>query len=254
MKPMSTRAQAALFDGILFLLLVMFSVSMVYAYLTVYGNAQEKTLRSSHELNYMQSVVKALYTIDVSTLNNVTQWEVKPTETINPAYADLDCTKTESYKGQFSVAELLKKDLNDFSGVAGANATCGGPSYLDDKFGGSSSASDAPGTTALRCALKEIMKPLTFAGMEYLAEVYDQCDFRVKVFLQGGVDNVTISNRPLSAIPTVIDCETASTTFNDVFSVSAPFRIRADITDISGGIDPKTFRYTLRICVWRKPS
>lgn len=238
------KGQAALFDGILFLLLVMFSVGMVYSYLSTYGVAHERTLRASHEVNYMQSIVKALYSVDASTLKNVPKWEANPA-VVNPAYADLDCNKTAPYVGRFSVAELLKKDLSDFSGSADADSTCGGPSYLDDKFG----SSDAPGTTALRCALKEFMKPFTFAGMDYLAEVHTECPGkRVPVMRKEGGAETLISSRSYNATPAIRTCDEASAAFSETFAVRAPFRIRVDLS--SG---PKTFTYTLTVCTWRKP-
>jgi hypothetical protein len=253
---MRNRAQAALFDGILFLLLVMFSVSMIYAYLTTYGVAQERTLRSSHEINYMQTIVKSLYAVDVSALKNVPQWEVSPDEVVNPAYADLNCSVLEGYPGRLSVAELLKKDLSDYSGTAcGDDPACTARSKLDDSFGGAA----APGTTALRCALKEFMKPFTFAGIQYLAEVYTPfAGQRVPVFPQGGSgpDRVAVSNRPLSAEPRVQTCDDAANAFNETLAVRAPFRIRVDIdkSSVPGvvAITPTTYTYTLRFCTWRR--
>lgn len=244
------KGQAALFDGILFLVIVMFSVSMLYAFLTSYGTAQERTLRSSHELNFLQTVVKAIYSVDVSTLGGVPKWEGSPSEVINPAYADLDCNKTKEFKGRFSIAELLKKDLSDFSGTnCGGDQACQSLSKLDDKFG----TSDAPGTTALRCALKEYMKPFTYAGMEYMMEVYTQDGpLRVPIMPKDGtgVDMAAISNHPPGAEPKIQSCDDAAQVYSDLLAVRTPFRIRGDIGVLG---TPKTYTYTLRLCVWRKP-
>jgi len=238
------RAQAALFDGILFLLLVTFSVSMMYAYLTSYGVAQERTLRSSHEINFMQELVKTIYSVDVSTLKGVPKWEADSKEKLNPAYADLNCSKLTPYEGRISVAELLKKDLSDFSGSAcGEDTNCQSKSLLDDKFG----ESDAPGATALRCALKEFMKPFTFSGMEYLAEVENEFAHRVTARNSTGQE-IVMGNTKIAS------CEEAANLYNDLLAVRAPFRIRVDI---NSGLPlyqntPKTFTYTLRVCTWRK--
>lgn len=145
------RGQAAIFDGIMFLLLVSFSVAMMFSFLSDYGNAQSRMLRSSHSLNYVQGIGKTLYSLDVSTLANT------ELPAVSGAPAPLQCMELEKFSSN-SVADLLKRDVSD--------------GRFDNKFGESTGA-NAPGRLALRCALFELMKPVVQSGFDYNAEILD---------------------------------------------------------------------------------
>ncbi len=64
------RSQAALFDGIMFLLFTSVSMVMVFAFLGNYGVAEDQTLRSAYQLAYMDSVGKSLYHIHANALSD----------------------------------------------------------------------------------------------------------------------------------------------------------------------------------------
>ncbi|MFH0971247.1 MAG: hypothetical protein V1835_01640 [Candidatus Micrarchaeota archaeon] len=165
------RAQASFFDGIMFMLIVVFSVSLVFVNLNTYAVAQDKVMRTAYLSNYLQSVAKVAYFLDVSTLKDVRGYcaDAEFSKGAGSFYCreangvnlgtkyNMDCDSLKEYKGHISVADLVKKDIDpsDDSG------------YFDDKFGDSRQM----GRTALRCAMKEIMKPFSFSGYRYITEV-----------------------------------------------------------------------------------
>ena len=67
---MGKRGQASLFDGITFLLLATLASTLMFVQSNSYGVEESKVLRSAYVLNYMQSVVKAMYYLDASTLQD----------------------------------------------------------------------------------------------------------------------------------------------------------------------------------------
>ncbi|MFH1107393.1 MAG: hypothetical protein V1787_05870 [Candidatus Micrarchaeota archaeon] len=173
------RSQAVFFDGILFLLVVIFSISMVFVALNAYTNSQDRTLSSAYVMNYQQSVTKALYYVDVASMAlkpgvSNSQGGGVPVKDYchdlsggdNAKYYcknsagtafEFVCSKLAPYPMLTTVMDLVKKDVSDPEGVR----------MLNDKFGNA----DQHGKTALRCAMKEFMKPFTFSGYHYLAEI-----------------------------------------------------------------------------------
>ncbi len=137
------RGQAAIFDGVAFLLLAAFSASMVFVFLSSYGQSQERTIGSAHVLNFMLDAFKAVYSVEANTLQNV----VLPGES-----APNTCRDLKEWNG-VSVAEVLKKDLRD-----------GG---LNNSYG----LANMPGLTALRCAAHSALKEFSDAGYSYYVEV-----------------------------------------------------------------------------------
>ncbi|MFH1246752.1 MAG: hypothetical protein V1644_00065 [Candidatus Micrarchaeota archaeon] len=154
------KAQAAIFDGIMFLLLVSFSVAMMFSFLSDYGQSQSKILRSSHSLNYVQGIGKVLYSLDVSTLSNTMLPSTSPDVNV-----PLQCSGLEKFRSN-TVADLLKRDVSD--------------GKFDNKFntGEEIATANAPGKLALRCALYELMKPVVQSGFDYNAEILDGSNFR----------------------------------------------------------------------------
>lgn len=181
------RGQASFFDGILFLLVVVFSVSLVFVTLNAYTAAQDKALRSAYLVNYLQSAAKSLYYLDVTTLKDIPNYCQDPGlgEGTKKPFCDgiadpfpMNCLGTpenprlEAYPNQVTVADLLKKDVSSTKGGltgSGEDATFskGSGTFLDDYYG----QSQQFGRTALRCAMKELMKPFTFSAYHYVAEV-----------------------------------------------------------------------------------
>ncbi|MBI5226300.1 hypothetical protein HY994_03610 [Candidatus Micrarchaeota archaeon] len=159
------RGQAAIFDGITLLLLASISSALIFSFVSGYGVQQDRVLRSAYILNYMQSVVKASYYVDASTLSKVDNREYGldsrgiPRVNQLEIYQDLkdDCQKLSKYSGSFSVSELLKRDLAEKKPL------------LDDKFDGT----NALGITAYKCAIKELMKPFWYSGFYYGFDVID---------------------------------------------------------------------------------
>ena len=164
------RAQASFFDGIMFMLLVLFSISLVFISFNNYSIAQDKVLRTAYLSNYLQSSAKALYYIDAASLSEVKSYCNDPELSApNPGRPgiyyckgqySMDCLGLNKYKGRISVADLMKKDLDP----SDTNAAVPG---FDDKYG----KSEQMGLTALRCAMKEILKPFTYSGYKYISEV-----------------------------------------------------------------------------------
>ncbi|MFH1442561.1 MAG: hypothetical protein ABIG96_00855 [Candidatus Micrarchaeota archaeon] len=258
---MNLKAQASFFDGIMFMLLVIFSISLIFISFNSYSVAQDKVLRTAYLSNYLQSTAKALYYIDASSLSEVKSYcndrelsaapGVIGTYYCKPQYA-LDCSGLGRYKGQISVADLVKKDLDpsDTGGVRGA---------FDDKFG----SSDQMGRTALRCAMKEIMKPFTFSGYRYLTEVAEAITAgdnviyaKDKKYSSDFMFSPRFANLPAVA-QDEFDCGSvsgeASIASDQLLVIRTPFRILTKKSINIGGTDAGTFEsknYVLRTCLW----
>ena len=151
---MKSRAQAAVIDGIMFLLVVVTSVTLVYSFYGNYGQAQDKTAYSAFVMNFMQATVKTLYYLDASTLSKVDAYSLQS------GLNGPDCGQLQKYPG-ISVMELLKKDSTPVP-LTGVNGDGNDIADLDNKFG----KADAPGKLAMRCAMKELMKPFEFANFK----------------------------------------------------------------------------------------
>ncbi|MBI3587594.1 hypothetical protein HY095_00170 [Candidatus Micrarchaeota archaeon] len=184
--------------------------------------------------------------------------------------------------GISSVADLLKKDLGDKGGgldiIQGEPFTIPHPDgsrqtehrpnvCFDDKFGhptpvafpqncishGSDPSLKArwdavptvPGKTALRCAMKELMKPFEQAGYKYFVDVLDNSANPVyqQLVSEGGY---RITNHWQADAEGWIDCQDAINKglTDRLTSVAIPFRV-TDSTTLSS-LDS----YQLRICIW----
>lgn len=194
---------------------------MVYSAISSYGVAQESIMVSSYRLEYIQSVVKAIYHIDSNSLYDVAgknSSEVYfndsdycnsagPSNSAGPKcssktgvgepYFDLanspvlNCTLLENYPHQ-TVAQLIKRDLEDISGASqfllnaennicldnymGINPSCPGnqaqtPTNQQSSQNSNSNLPLVPGKLALRCALFELMKPFHSEGVRYFADI-----------------------------------------------------------------------------------
>ncbi len=154
------KAQASIVDAIAFMTLVGVSVSLVFVMVSNYGESQDKLLRSSYTLNYIQSVIKELYNLDVSTLSQVTEESVSEEITRNGEVkvGPSNCKDLNQFHGRISVMDLIKFDVSEYKP---------GTYPFNDTFG----SVKKMGVTALHCALRELMKPFTIAGYHYLAEV-----------------------------------------------------------------------------------
>ncbi len=186
-----SRAQAAIFDGILFLLIASVSVAMMFVFVNQYGVEQDNAIRSSHMLNYVESAVKEIYYLRVDTLARVTDDGYSThapgvlTGASRNAYKDpthayykLDdaafgCPLLAKYSGPITVADLMKRDLGDGQFDNRQSSAHIDPVTGELPAGGATPPPSAlqPGLLAFRCALKEIMKPFTTGGFRYYAEV-----------------------------------------------------------------------------------
>jgi len=249
------RAQAAIFDGINLLLLASISSALIFSFVSGYGTQQDRVLRSAYILNYMQSVVKASYFIDASTLKNIDNREStvnragNPTTTPLEIYQDLadsqtGCKALARYSGSFSVTELLKRDLAEKD------------AKLDDRFDGT----EAAGITAYKCAVKELMKPFWYAGFYYGFDVVDldRADgAAVQVMPKGGVPQYP-QTRLVTDYPEFLKngapsqfglCANAKAISPDVVTVQVPFKvIYVDTTNFPP--DRKLRTYALSFCIW----
>ncbi len=223
------RGQAAIFDGIMFLLLVSLSVAMMFAFLSDYGNNQMKILRSSHLLNYVQGIGKTIYSLDASMLAETDLQGGGRTVALN-------CNELEKFRSN-SVADLLKRDVSDRK--------------LNNKFGESDSG-NAPGKLALRCALFELMKPVVGSGFDYHAEILDgDASPRFTPFpLLAGDDPEPLLVTNLDASDSIYrealvnGCDSISRALQakQLLAISTPFRV-FDENGVSHD-------HQLRICMW----
>lgn len=251
------KGQPALFDGIAFLLICSFTSSIVYVAVSNYGDQENQAMNSAHALNYMQTVMKSMYYIDASQLSRVNDVKAYPPDSngvshIDPVYVDLKCRQLSQYSGEVSVADLLKNDLNDPNEV-----------NLDDMYGNAPS----PGLTAMRCTMKELMKPFVLAGYDYMMEVLptncgkSPCDpVQIPKNSEGWLDKITDvwngtirTDRDVNGNQIVGGCDYVQENFHNTFAVSAPFRT-INLKTITNPGGPKYIQtsanYVLRICIW----
>ncbi len=256
------RGQAGVFDGITLLLLASLSSAMIFSFIGGYGVQQDRVIRSAYVLNYMQSVVKASYHLDASTLATVDNKEegrgARGSRIAYPLdiYDDLNdrnkgCFALGKYYGSFSVSDLLKRDLAEEL------------PKLDDKFDGS----DILGVTAMQCAMKELLKPFTLSGFYYGFDVLDDTGAAVRVepssgypnypyikmltdykpFLKSGAGTSGVCLAASSARDTTAGAQEIT---SDIVSVRVPFKV----VYINTKKDPpiRDIRnYELAVCIWR---
>ncbi len=204
--------------------------------MSLYGTAEDTALRSSYELNYLQSVVKSVYFINVGTLDKVTGEEITAYNTTPDSLDDTakGCASLANYPGTLSVIDLVKKDLSDSS--VGYK--------FDDKFG---ETVPMPGKMALRCAAKELLKPLAYASYSYFIEVTEASPISQNLE-PISVEGANVTNVP--AGPNAIgSCDDAQVAGEKVFAVDSPFRVFVPPSD---GVTSKTNDLVLRVCVWPK--
>ncbi len=265
-----TRGQAAVFDGIFFLLITSASIAMMFVFLVNYGAGQEKVLQTAHVVNYMTSAFKEVYFLDASLLskaaNDGRNYDATlPNGKLNPygglANPNTGCPSLGRFTGSVSVADLLKKDLAD--------------GLMDDKYGsignvlnttppGAIAPSEAPGKTALRCAVKEVMKPFEAAGYSYFVEVFDSRNVptypttRAAGGLPGGTNAAVdqtdpsksvVTNSPLAigATPKIRQCEDVTSISAQNLVVASPFRV---ITAASAAGGQESQAFVIRLCIW----
>ncbi|MFA6048850.1 MAG: hypothetical protein WC792_02810 [Candidatus Micrarchaeia archaeon] len=214
------RGQAAIFDGITFLLLASFSASMVFFFLSTYGNSQERTLGNAHVLNFMLASFKAVYSVEASALYKVHLPEDGAKDCLTST--SCACYALKEWRG-VSVSDVLKKDLRD-----------GG---LNDSYG----MAQSPGLTALRCGTASVFKEFSDAGYSYFIEV-ENVRNRELVMPKG--QNVT--SDPL--IKTQRECH--GNVLADPFVVSTPFRVfKCAGSGAAGSCTSED--YVLRGCLWQ---
>ncbi|GEM_PF-1044603 len=267
-KTSRRRAQAAIFDGITLLLLASISSALIFSFVGTYGAQQDRVLRSAYILNYMQSVVKASYYVDASTLSFVNNVEygldARGIERKNnlEIYLDLAESKTgckalEKYSGSFSVSELLKRDLAE------------NIPKLDDQF----DTTDALGITAYKCAVKELMKPFWYSGFYYGFDVIDLDTADGNAVQVASKSVVTPSGKRYESIRHITDYPPFLTAVNavsqggvcatitngrtadgrelspDVVTVQVPFKV-VYVNSAATPPERKLRSYALALCIW----
>jgi hypothetical protein len=263
------KAQAAIFDGITFLLMTGFACALVYSTITGYGDSMDNALYSFYELNYLQSAVKSLYYIHLNQLAGIGDEGLKAYQTA-PALGPgglHPCSDFASYLGSQTVLDLLKKDLSDSPSDAAFEGV-----RLDDKFWNTPGTNGvpAPGKQALRCALKELMKPLVLAGYDYYAEIIcPKCHRAAGAgdYKAIDVEDARVTSSKSLSDPGVISkavlgdgggCLYAQTPplSYKVLTMDVPLRIslgtsctQAQQSQTQGGCQRN---YILRVCVWQK--
>jgi hypothetical protein len=225
------KGQAAIFDAITFLLLVVFSVSMMYVFLADYGSSQDRVIRSAHVLNYMQALTKSIFFIDANSVS-----EVQPYRDLTGADLGPSCASLKEYPASISVADLLKNDVSD--------------SKLDDHVtapGSSGTGALKPGLTASRCALKELMKPFTTSGFNYFAEVVDPKFYGPPCQASRAVP---VTGRPITNYFTtpLCGCDDPQLSSQALLTVAAPFRALSPSTADNYTNTEETFVF--RVCIW----
>ncbi|MBI5036598.1 hypothetical protein HZC09_04615 [Candidatus Micrarchaeota archaeon] len=236
------RAQAALFDGITLMLLASISAGLIFTFISSYGIQEEKVLRSAYVLNYMQSSMKAFYYLDAVTLKGVSNKEKNSLgrDYYLDIYSDLidsatGCPALKDYVGSFTVTDLLKRDLAEKVPM------------LDDHF----ETAEVVGITAVRCAMKEIIKPFAYSGYYYGFDVISGTDAVVIPDQKKTVTNYRpfLENleNPLET-PKQGVCEKAQSVSGDALSVASPFML-VYINPDEGTRRP--IKYEVRLCIWR---
>ncbi len=251
------RGQAAIYDGITFLLLASFSSGLIYVFVATYGQTEDSALKASYQLNYLQSVTKAFYYLDASALKLVDATEPGasggiPVYTNDPSLSgNKGCSALEPYK--YSLADLLKRDLAD--PVDKQNPSKPVP-ILDDNYG----IIEALGRQGARCAMKELMKPLVYSGYEYAVDVINPKAPGSENFIdvEDGTARIT-NNEILSNKLTKKDlvspgfengqCVWVQKQGIPVLSMAAPFRVLLPQTSDK---NQETRDYELRFCIWSK--
>jgi hypothetical protein len=269
----AARGQAAIFDGITFLLMVGFSCALVYSVVTSYGDSMDNALNSFYELNAMQSVVKALYYVNVQQLLGVTAEGNPVYYEIEPALSDEDgghsvdgCFSSFSeYSGSVTVLDLLKKDLSDYPSDPASEPA------LDDRLQGGGSGSvgvKAPGKQALRCALKELMKPFVLAGYDYYAEVVcvkcQGAPFSPIAFVKARASSNASLAEPEESSGGISETRIRAAMGGCAFvqspqggsyktlSMSVPLRVSLGTACGTGATAVCQRDYILRVCVWQR--
>ncbi len=214
------RGQAAIFDGLFFLLISMASVAMIFYFLSPYGQSQDQTMRSAHTLNFVQSAFKAMYYVDASTLSA----EKLPDE----AAGSSNCLNLGTWS-RVTVMELLKKDLRD--------------GKFDDKYG----PADAPGKLAARCAFARGLKTFTDAGYSYYVQI-QRIDgaFTIDVV----PPDTAADKKNISSSIRINNCSNPLMANN--FVVAAPFKVfRCTSASSSQTCAGTGDQYLLRVCTWQ---
>ncbi|MFH0973373.1 MAG: hypothetical protein V1817_01120 [Candidatus Micrarchaeota archaeon] len=269
-----SRAQAAIFDGITFLLMVGFSCALVYSTITTYGDSLDNALYSFYEINYLQSAVKSLYYINLQQVAGIASSgdadDIGAAYLTNPPlnHGTLGCRQFADYTGSVTVLDLVKKDLSDNQN--NPKPAPGSPlPRLDDRFWSdpdkpnpTTPGVSAPGKQALRCALRETMRPLVLAGYDYYAEIVNP-SYETDPYKAIEVVNARVTSNESMSDPTKIQTFTA---FNSqgsgclyaqspaggshkVSSMTVPLRISLGNACANA---PCERDYVLRICVWQK--
>ncbi len=214
------RGQAAIFDGITFLLLASLSASMVFFFLSTYGNSQERTLGNAHVLNFMLAAFKAVYSVEASSLGGVALPE--------DSGGSHTCSVLSDWRG-VSVSDVLKKDLRD--------------GKLDDLYG----IAPSPGLTALRCGSASVFKEFTDAGYSYFVEV-DKIEAGGPVLLAPSGGHLNNSDLSATSDQRITSCSQALPA--DPFVVATPFRVfKCSGSGQSGSCQSDD--YELRGCLWQ---
>ena len=272
------RAQAAIIDALILLLVSIAASMLIFNFVGTWGEDQDQVLRSAYVLNYMQSVSKALYYVDSSTLSEIKSdgldvYEKALTATgfeTNPQYdlssPDYGCNQLKEYPGTLRVTDLMKRDLADSNPIP----IGGEMPKLDDKFGNA----QVPGRTAVRCALKELMKPFAFSGYKYYfeailsqqpeasgitagestalvhyvgPEITNSKDTEIVGVETSSGSTIKQTNGKGTVVP---GCFSAVDKGLQILAVSSPFQVL--YSDTSGGtLDSKFIKYKTRICIWQ---
>ncbi|MBI5224476.1 hypothetical protein HY989_01250 [Candidatus Micrarchaeota archaeon] len=237
------RGQASFFDGLMFLFIVIFSVSLVFITLNSYASAQDKVLRTAYLANYLESSAKMVYYLDVSTLQNVKSYckdkEVStdsPTSVYCKTDYDLDCSILNKYKGRISVADLVKKDLDSSDGSG----------IFDDKYG----TSEQFGRTSARCAMKEVMKPFTLSGYRYITEFGEASTASDKIIYPPDKKYVsdyifTQAYAEKALVDSSLDCAKISS--DQLLVIRTPFKL-LEVDQSAQTINSQN--YIMRTCLW----
>ena len=238
--------------------MVGFSCALVYSVVSSYGESMDSALYSFYELNYLQSAVKSLYYMNLQQLSGVTsEGDAAYTQYPNLDVQDAGCSRFISYNGSVTVLDLLKKDLSDDQAHPNDNEPT-----LDDRFWSLENPTgvSAPGRQALRCALKEIMKPLVISGYDYYAEVVNQSfgdvpNHAIEVIDARITSNASLAN-PSTLIsdgnPTGSGCAYVQSVAGGLYkalSMDVPLRISLGTACGTGGCERD---YILRVCVWQR--
>lgn len=285
LKPARTvgrrKGQAAITDAIILLLISTFASSLIFAFVGNWGNDHDAVLRSSYVLNYMQSVSKTMYYVDASQLSGIgadgldiykTALMPDGSHSDVPGYdlnSSYGCRLLAAYPGTLRVTDLLKRDLSDSNPKKDSSENKGPLPKLDDKFGSTADAVVVPGRTAMRCTMKELMKPFAFSGYKYYMEVLsledpveaegdvvpylgpeitNSRDLEVVGVETGGVKRLSGNGKP--------GCNAASSAGADgrgynILSISSPFQVLYSTTSIAGQLSMELLKYKTRICIWQ---